>query len=86
MDKQQRKAVLLGAVDTVAGVAQTGDDVAVLVQAGVLCADVDIHIRVCIVQSLDAFRCSDQADELDALCAVLLDLSDGVNGRVLRFG
>ena len=31
------------------------------------------------MQSLDAFRCSDQADELDALCAVLLDLSDGVN-------
>ena len=40
---------LLGAVDTVAGIAQTGNDVAVLVQVVVLCAEVDIHIRVCLV-------------------------------------
>ena len=40
---------LLGAVDAVACVAQTGNDIAVLVQVVVLCAEVDIHIRVCLV-------------------------------------
>ena len=35
---------------------------------------------MCLVQGLDAFRSSDEADELDALCAVLLDLGDGVDG------
>ena len=35
---------LLGAVDTVARVAQTGDDVAVLVQVIVLGAQIDVHI------------------------------------------
>ena len=46
----------------------------------VLCTEVDVHIGVCLVQGLDAFRSSDQTDELDALCTVLLDLGDGVNG------
>ena len=72
--------VLLGAVDTVACIAQTGHDVAILVQAVVLCAQIDVHIGVCLVQSLDALRCAQQTDELDALCAVLLDLGDGVDG------
>ena len=63
---------LLGAVDTVAGIAQTGYDVAVLVQAVVLCAQIDVHIGVCFVQSFDALRCTQQTDELDALCACLL--------------
>ena len=46
----------------------------------ILCTEVDVHIGVCLVQGLDAFRSGDQADELDALCAMLLDLGDGVNG------
>ena len=74
------QAKLLGAVDTVASVAQAGDDVAVLIQVVVLGAQVDVHIGVSLVQGLDAFRSGDQADELDPLCAVLLDLGDGVNG------
>ena len=45
----------------------------------VLCAEVDVHIGVCLVQGLDAFRSSDEADELDALCAVLLDLIKDVD-------
>ncbi len=48
------QAKLLGAEDTVTGVAQTGDDVAVLVQVVILCTEVDVHIRVCLVQGLDA--------------------------------
>ena len=46
----------------------------------ILCTEVDVHIRVCLVQGLDAFRSGNQADELDALCAMLLDLGDGING------
>ena len=68
------QAKLLGAVDTVTSVAQAGDDVAVLVQVVILGAQVDIHIGVSLVQGLDAFRSGDQADELDPLCAVLLNL------------
>ena len=74
------QAKLLGAVDTVTSVAQAGDDVAVLVQVVVLSAQVDVNIGVSLVQGLNAFRSSDQTDELDALCAVLLDLGDGVDG------
>ena len=47
-----RYSFLLGAVDAVACVAQTGDDVAILVQVVVLCAEVDVHIGVCLVQGL----------------------------------
>ena len=45
------QAKLLGAVDAVTSVAQAGDDIAVLVQVVVLGAQVDIHIRVSLVQS-----------------------------------
>ena len=46
----------------------------------ILGTQIDIDIGVCLVQGLNAFRSSDQADELDPLCAVLLDLADGVDG------
>ena len=35
---------------------------------------------MCLVQSLDSLRCAQQTDGLDALCAVLLDLGNGING------
>ena len=38
-----------------------------------LSAQIDINIGGSLVQGLNAFRSSDQTDELDALCAVLLD-------------
>ena len=40
---------LLGAEDAVAGVAQTGDDVAVLVQVVVQRSTVDVHIGVALM-------------------------------------
>ena len=72
--------IFLRAVDAVAGIAQAGNDVAVLVQVVVLSAQIDVNIGVSLVQGLNAFRSSDQTDELDALCAVLLDLGNGING------
>lgn len=59
----------LGAVDTVACVTQAGHDVTVLVQVVILGTQIDIDIGVCLVQGLNAFRSSNQADELDPLCA-----------------
>ena len=37
-------------------VAQAGDDVAVLVQVVILCAEVDVHIGMCLVQGLDVYK------------------------------
>ena len=56
-DKARR---LERAVDAVAGIAQAGNDVAVLVQVVVLSAQVDVNIGVSLVQGLDAFRSGDQ--------------------------
>ena len=47
---------LLGAEDAVAGVAQTGDDVAVLVQVVVLGAQIDVHIGVALIDEFHALR------------------------------
>src|SRR5699024_9868003 len=54
---------LLCTIDTVAGVAQAGDDVALLVQALVQGAQVDLDVGVGGAQGLDAFGRADQADE-----------------------
>ena len=58
---------LLRAEDTVTGIAQTGDDVAVIVQLLVQCADIDVHIGVGLMQSLQTLRGSNQTDKLDVL-------------------
>ena len=63
------------AEDTVTGVAQAGDDIAVLVQLLVQCADIDVHIGVGLMQSLQTLRGSNQTDELDVLGTTLLDLA-----------
>ena len=52
---------LLRAEDAVAGVAETGDDVAVLVQALVHRAGVDLHVGVLVRQILDALGGGDAA-------------------------
>ena len=59
--------ILLRAEDTVAGVAQAGDDVAVVVQLLVQGADIDVHIGVGLMQGLQALGRGHQADELNVL-------------------
>lgn len=72
--------ILLRAEDTVAGVAQAGDDVAVVVQLLVQGADIDVHIGVGLMQGLQALGRGHQADELNVLGTALFDLADGVTG------
>ena len=43
---------LFCAEDAVAGIAQTGADVSVLVQAAVQMADVNLHVRMSLVEPL----------------------------------
>ena len=38
----------------------------------ILCSNIDIHIRMSILQYLYAFRCCDQAHERDVLCSLFL--------------
>ncbi len=58
---------LLGAEDTVAGVAQTRNDVAVIVQLLVDCADEDLNVRMSLLNRGNTFRCTDEVHQLDVL-------------------
>ena len=69
--------MLLGAEDAVAGIAQAGNDVAVLVQVIVHRTHIDVHIGMNLLQVLNAFRGSYQHHELDVVASALLHLGDG---------
>ena len=56
-------AFLFGAKNSVAGIAQTRNDICVFVQAAVSRGNVDVYIRMRFLQNFDAFRCGDQAQE-----------------------
>ena len=73
-------ALLLGAEDAVAGVAQAGDDVAVVVQLFVQSGHIDVHIGVILLHPLHALGSADDAHELDMLGAGLLQEGDGGRG------
>src|SRR3954470_23951599 len=64
---------LLGSENLVAGIAQAGEDVAELVQVVVDAGDVDLDIRVCGFDPLEAFGRSDQEQALDLLRAGRLE-------------
>ena len=55
--------------DTVASIAEAGEDVAVLIELAIDCCGVDRDVRVFDVEFFDAFRSCDQADEADVLAA-----------------
>ena len=58
---------LLRAEDPVAGVAQAGDDVAVLVELFIHGGDVDLHVGVVGADALDALGGGEDVHELDVL-------------------
>ena len=64
--------LLLRAEDAVAGIAQTGHDVAVLVQVIVQRTGIDVHIRVQLLDVFDALGSRHQFHQLDVLAAALL--------------
>ena len=72
---------LLGAEDTVAGIAQAGNDVLVLVQMVIQGSAVDLHIGVSVLQSPQTLGSGNDAHELDVLDTPGLDLGDGIDGR-----
>ena len=72
---------LLGAEDAVAAVAQTGDDVGMLVQLLVAGSNLQIHIVMCFGVPLDALGAADDVHHDDVLAAVLLQEVDSRNGR-----
>ena len=61
------------AEDAVARVAETGDDVALLIEMVVDGGDVDGHVRMLLVHEADALRRRDEAHERDGLRALFLE-------------
>ena len=67
-----KRTDLLGAEDPVAGIAQAGDDVAVVIELLVHARDVDVHVRVLGLHALHALGRAYDAHELDVLDADFL--------------
>ena len=76
--------VLHRAEDTVAGDAETGDDVAVLVELLIEAAAVELNVGMRVHQALDADGGGDDGHELDVLAAALLDEVDRGAGASAR--
>ena len=60
---------LLGAEDAVAGVAQAGDNVGVLVKLFIHTSHIDVHVGVVVANHLDPFGGSQDIHQLDVLAA-----------------
>ena len=69
--------ILLCAEDTVAGIAQTGYDVSVVVQLLVQSGHVNVHIGVRLLHRSHTLGCADDVHHHDALAAVLLQKING---------
>ena len=59
--------VLLGSEDTVAGIAETWEDVVMIIELTIEGSCVDRHIRMSLVDDFNAFRCGYEAHELLSL-------------------
>ena len=78
-------SILFGAEEAVARVAQTRNDIAVLVQVVVHARDVDVHVRMVFLHPLDAFRRCNQVNQTDVTASALFDEADGC-GRAAAGG
>src|SRR5260370_956946 len=65
--------ILLRPIGAVAGIAETGHDIGVVVEAFVDRRGPDRNVGVAAAQPFDAFRSRQEADEADVLGAALLD-------------
>src|SRR5690606_18190014 len=68
----------------VAGVAEARHDVAVLVQMAVDGGHIDVHIRMFLLDGVDALGRRNQAHQLDLRAAALLQQGDGGVGGTAR--
>lgn len=73
-------ACLLGAEESISGVAEAGDDVAQLVEVGVHGGGDDGDVRVACVELGEALGAGEEADELDGGGARALEAIDGGDG------
>ena len=48
------------------------NNVSMIIQLLIQCSDIDIHIRMCFLHSFYTFGCSDDAQQTDALAALVL--------------
>ena len=72
------------AVDTVAGIAQAGNDVGGLVEVVVDGAGIDMHIGIFLGQRLEALGGRDDAQHADVLDTALAQIADSHLGRTAR--
>ena len=61
------------AEEAIAGITEAGQDVAVLIEFAVEAGGEDVDIGMFARQSCDAFRCRDEAQKTNALCAGALE-------------
>ena len=73
--------VLLRTEDAVACVAEAGNNVTVLIEMIVKSCNVDIHIGMIFLHTLDTFGSADDAHELDVLYAIILQELDSCRSR-----
>ena len=72
----EKGASLLRAVHPVAGIAETGTNIGVLVEFSIDRGCHDWHIRMGLSKNFQTFRCCNDADELNMFCARLLQSLD----------
>ena len=73
LSKPQNRSVLACAEQAIARITETGQDVAVLIEFAVEAGGEDVDIGMFARQSCDAFRCRDEAQKTNALCAGALE-------------
>ncbi len=71
--KLETAAPLACAEQAIAGITEAGQDVAVLIEFAVEAGGEDVDIGMFARQSCDAFRCRDEAQKTNALCAGALE-------------
>lgn len=64
---------LLCTEDSVSRIAQTRTDISIFIQAAVYMANLDLDIRMITVETLYAFRCSDNTHKFNIFTAMLFD-------------
>ena len=75
-----RTKALLGAEETVARVAQTGNDIAVLIELFIAGGHIDVHVGMILLHPGDALGRGDQVDQTDVMASALLEERDGGGG------
>ena len=77
----RNKRVLFRAEDTVAGIAKTGNDIALIIQGIVEGGHIDANVRMVGVDFLNALRSGYQTHKLNVLDTLILEQGNGWHCR-----